>query len=138
MKKVFLLFSLVILSACETGEPWKKSQLIEPYELSEIITSGLDQPVIISIGPAGLIKNSIEVGECRFSENLAKLNDKVSGLSKNSDIVLYCGCCPFKDCPNIRPAFTLLNDLGFKNHRLLNLSNNLKTDWIDKNYPIIN
>ena len=99
---------------------------------------GLDQPVIISIGPAGLIKNSIEVGECRFSENLAKLNDKVSGLSKNSDIVLYCGCCPFKDFPNIRPAFTLLNDLGFKNHRLLNLSNNLKTDWIDKNYPIIN
>ena len=112
--------------------------MIEPYELSEIITSGWDQPVIISIGPAGLIKNSIEVGECRFSENLAKLNDKVSGLSKNSDIVLYCGCCPFKDCPNIMPAFTLLNDLGFKNHRLLNLSNNLKTDWIDKNYPIIN
>ena len=87
MKKVFLLFSLVILSACETGEPWKKSQLIEPYELSEIITSGLDKPIIISIGPAGLIKNSIEVGECRFSENLAKLNENPFLVTFLSDYV---------------------------------------------------
>ena len=138
MRKFFFLLSIIIFLACETGEPWGKSQLVDPYELSEIINAGVKQPMIISVGPAGLIKNSIEVGECRFPENLAKLNAKISGLAKNSDIVLYCGCCPFKDCPNIRPAFSLLNDLGFKNHRLLNLSNNLKTDWIDKNYPIIN
>ena len=83
--------------------------------MSEIITSGLDKPIIISIGPAGLIKNSIEVGECRFSENLAKLNDKVSGLSKNSDIVLYCGCCPFKD------VFHMLEFVvNMKDQKLLN------------------
>lgn len=138
MRKFIVLFVIIFLSACENGEPWKNSQLIEPDELSKIINKELEQPMIISIGPAGLIKNSIEIGECRFPENLAKLNDRISGLSKKSDIVLYCGCCPFKDCPNIRPAFNLLNDLGFRNHRLLNLSTNLKTDWIDKNYPIIN
>ena len=137
MRKFSLLLSIMIFWACET-EPWKKSQLMDPYELSEIINNGVEQPMIISVGPAGLIKNSIEVGECRFPESLEKLSDRVSGLPKNSKIILYCGCCPFKDCPNIRPAFSLLNNLGFKNHLLLNLSNNLKVDWIDKNYPIIN
>jgi len=50
--------------------------------------------------------------------------------------VIYCGCCPFEHCPNVRPAFQLLNEMKFTNQKLLNLSTNLKTDWIDKGYPV--
>jgi hypothetical protein len=51
-------------------------------------------------------------------------------------VVIYCGCCPFAKCPNVRPAFSTLLGMGFKNPRLLNLSHNLKADWIDKGYPL--
>jgi hypothetical protein len=36
----------------------------------------------------------------------------------------------------VRPAFKLLNDLQFTNAKLLDLSHNLKADWIDKGYPV--
>ena len=82
-----------------------------------------------------MIKNSIGAGECRFKENLDNLEQTLLSLSKEKEIIIYCGCCPFKDCPNIRPVFSLMNKLGFINHKLLNVSNNIKTDWIDKDYP---
>ena len=43
---------------------------------------------------------------------------------------------PYKNCPNVRPAFTLLNEMKFTNHKLLDLPANLKVDWIDKGYPM--
>jgi hypothetical protein len=50
-------------------------------------------------------------------------------------VIIYCGCCPFDKCPNIRPAFAALKEMGFKNARLLDLPKNIKADWLDKNYP---
>jgi hypothetical protein len=29
-----------------------------------------------------------------------------------------------------------LNDMGFKNHKLLNIPQNIKVDWIDKGYAV--
>ncbi|HCS20823.1 MAG TPA: hypothetical protein DIW47_09730 [Bacteroidetes bacterium] len=57
-------------------------------------------------------------------------------MSRDAEIIIYCGCCPFSDCPNIRPAFEVLNELKFTNPKLLNLPKNLKADWIDKGYPM--
>ena len=68
--------------------------------------------------------------------NLKKLKDYLGTLKHDANIVIYCGCCPFDRCPNIRPAFTLLNTMGFKNHKLLNIRQNVKTDWIDRGYPM--
>lgn len=59
-----------------------------------------------------------------------------NNLNRNTEIVLLCGCCPFEHCPNIRPSFELMNEMKFTNHKLLNLSHNLKVDWIDKGYPM--
>jgi thiosulfate/3-mercaptopyruvate sulfurtransferase len=64
------------------------------------------------------------------------LREIVSKYPKDADIVIYCGCCPFKDCPNIRPAFNLLKEMNYTNTKLLNLPHNLKTDWADKGYPM--
>jgi hypothetical protein len=49
---------------------------------------------------------------------------------------VYCGCCPFEKCPNIRPAFNLMKAMGFSNGKLLNLPTNLKQNWIAKGYPV--
>jgi thiosulfate/3-mercaptopyruvate sulfurtransferase len=39
--------------------------------------------------------------------------------------------------PYIRPAMALLKNMQFSNYKLLNLPQNVKVDWIDKGYPII-
>lgn len=118
-------------------EPWTKDQLMEPSELAKIInSSSAKKPIIYSVGPGANIKGSIEMGAAQEKENLDKLKAALSKLDKNTEIVLLCGCCPFKDCPNIRPAFKLLNEMKFTNHKLLNLSHNLKVDWIDEGYPM--
>ncbi len=138
MKKLILVFCICLVTfSCrnENKEPWNNNQLIDPFELSESIIHNKSY-LIYSIGPAAIIKNSIDIGETRHEENLNKLKKKLASNSNKSEIIFYCGCCPFNDCPNIRPAFSLANSLGFKNHKLLNLANNLKSDWIDKNYPI--
>ena len=140
MKKIYFPIVLLIIVSCiqnennKTHEPWSISQLLEPKLLYLSIESEKDLPKIISIGPGIVIEKSIGVGECRYNENIEKLKSLVSSYSKDDQIVLYCGCSPFKNCPNIRPAFTLLNELGFKNHKLLNIQNNIKADWIDMGY----
>ena len=119
-----------------TPEPWTEKQLMEPSDLAKIILdSSAKKPFLFSIGFGGGIKGSVEFGASRDKINLDKFEAALSKLPKDADIVIYCGCCPFKPCPNVRPAFRLLNEMKFTNHKLLNLSHNLKTDWIDKGYP---
>ncbi len=120
------------------NEPWRTDQLIEPSALAAILNDpSAKQPVLYSIGFGGGIKNSIIEGPAKDSINLLKWKNELQKLPKDANIVIYCGCCPFEHCPNIRPAFKLLNEMGFTNQKLLNLSHNLKADWIDKGYPII-
>lgn len=110
---------------------------MEPAELARIINdTKARKPFIYSIGPGADIKGSIETGPAKEEKNLARLKDALGKLKKDDDIVIYCGCCPFEHCPNIRPAFNLLTDMKFTRHKLLNLAHNLKTDWIDKGYPV--
>jgi hypothetical protein len=119
-------------------EPWTKDQLMEPKDLAAVINDNSIKvrPVIIDIGPAGLIKGAVEIGPAHEQESFDKLKVFLSKQTKDAQIVIYCGCCPFEHCPNVRPAFKLLNDLGFTHQKLLNLSHNLKTDWINNGYPM--
>ena len=119
------------------NEPWKQDQLMEPSALAAIINDpSAKQPIIYSIGFGSGIKNSIIEGPVKDSANLLKWKNELGKLPRDANIVIYCGCCPFEHCPNIRPAFKLLNEMGFTNQKLLDLSHNLKADWIDKGYPV--
>ena len=119
------------------NEPWTPAQLEPPEELAKIIKDPTaKQPIIFSVGPGAVIKGSIDIGPAEDSANLAKLRQQLDHLPKDANIVIYCGCCPFEHCPNIRPAFALLNQMGFKNQKLLNLEHNIKIDWINKGYPV--
>lgn len=126
-------------------EPWSKKQLIAPAELAEIITSNnATPPHIISVAPEGAhglkrgkgIKGAVDYGSADEPENLQKLKAALEDLPKDTEIVLYCGCCPFDVCPNIRPAFSLLNEMEFTRHQLLNLEKNIRVDWLNKGYPM--
>jgi hypothetical protein len=39
-------------------------------------------------------------------------------------------------CPNIRPAYQTLKELGFSHVRVLNLHTNFHVDWSAKGYPV--
>lgn len=133
-----IAFALHIVNA-SGQEPWKANQLLSPADLNKTINNPkAPQPYIYSIGFDAIIKNSIDIGPGRDKENLKKLKQKISKLPKDADIVVYCGCCPFGSCPNVRPVFNMLNEMGFKNHKLLNLTKNIKVDWIDKGYSLKN
>lgn len=119
-------------------EPWSEEQLMEPQELVQILNSSNDSLVIFSLGAGGIIPGSKDTGASGEKKGLNKLREELEKLPKDSEIVLYCGCCPFNVCPNVRPAFSLLNEMEFSNHQLLNLRQNIKVDWIDKGYPVGN
>jgi hypothetical protein len=133
----FIAGAFIYANAPKTNEPWTQQQLLEPADLAKIMNNTkMTQPLVYCIGPQAIIKNSIDIGSVAVSANLKGLEQQLAKLPKDANIVIYCGCCPFNVCPNIRPAFKLLNDMGFKNQKLLNLPHNLKVDWIDHGYPM--
>ena len=113
-------------------------QLMEPSDLSAAIKAEKNIPVIFSIGPGAIIPHSRDIGMIKDPENMKKFKDELTTLPKDTQIVVYCGCCPFEHCPNIRPAMQLLKDMKFTNYKLLDLPHNIKIDWINKGLPIQN
>ena len=119
------------------GDPWTQQQLLDPAELARVLKNPkLPQPLVFSIGMEAVIKGSIEIGPVMRSQSLNLLKEKLTKLTKNAQIVVYCGCCPFASCPNVRPAMALFKSMQFTNYKLLNLPQNIKVDWIDKDYPM--
>ena len=142
---LFILFAIMAsFTACSqatsTGskDPWTQAQLLPPAELAKTLNDPTaTQPYLYCIGPQAVIKGSIDIGPTNSKANLDALKAAVEKLPKDAPIVVYCGCCPYRSCPNVRPAFNLLNSMGFKNHKLLDLPQNIKVDWIDHGYPVM-
>ncbi len=141
LKKIlsFLLLASIAFSVqqCKAQQPenWTKDQLIEPAALAQTLETGKDIPLIYCVGPGVVIPHSIDIGMTKDQENLDKLKNSLSAVSRTAAIVIYCGCCPFAHCPNVRPAIALLKEMKFTNYHLLDLPNNIKMDWIQKGYP---
>ena len=120
-----------------TKDPWTRADLMSPASLAAMIkNSKASKPVIFNIGVVENIKGARNMGGASEKENLDRFKKGLSTIPKTSTVVVYCGCCPFDRCPNIRPAFTALKAAGFKKGKLLNLPTNIKVDWINKGYPV--
>jgi thiosulfate/3-mercaptopyruvate sulfurtransferase len=118
-------------------DPWKKEQVMPTATLaSKIQSKSKDLPFIINVGPMGNIKTAISIGSANTEAGIGKLKLTAASLDKNKTVVLYCGCCTYSNCPNIRPAFKELESLGFKNVKVLNIPEGLTPDWIGKGYPM--
>jgi len=138
LKCLMLNIFVCLLIAVKAQKPpnWTSEQLLSPATLADAITSNKVVPVIISVGPGAPIPNSYDAGMASKPEGLAKLQQQLNNLPKDTSIVVYCGCCPFEHCPNVRPAIDLLNSLHFTNYHVLDIPHNIKQDWIDKGYPV--
>jgi hypothetical protein len=138
MKLLSVVFFILLYNytTAQQTPTWTEKQLIEPSYLAQVINSHQNLPVIISVGPGAIIPNSIEVGMAKEKANQAALKEKLKLYSRKTKVVIYCGCCPFEKCPNVRPALEVLREMKFTNYYLLDLPHNLKQDWIDKGYPV--
>lgn len=137
-----LLASVLILFAfqqCKAQEPkpenWTSEQLMQPADLAQALNDNKNIPLIYCVGPGVVIPHSIDIGITDKPENIQKLKDSLKKVNRDANIVIYCGCCPFARCPNVRPAIALLKEMKFTNYHLLNLPHNIRTDWISKGYP---
>src|SRR5579863_791801 len=121
-------------------DPWKAGELIEPAALAGTLKSPGKAPVVIAVAFPVLynskhIPHAIFAGPGSRPEGIDALRKAVAKLSKDSDIVVYCGCCPMEKCPNLRPAYSALKELGFTKVRVLRVPVNMATDWFDRGYP---
>src|ERR1700679_325735 len=138
MRKILLLCSVAcLLMAAGLPEPWTAHGVIAP----EALAKDLKTPLVIHVGfdvlyRAVHIAGTPYAGPASKPEGIEALKRAVAGQPHDRDIVIYCGCCPMEKCPNVRPAFTALRELGFIHVRVLGLPENLKTDWTDKGYPV--
>ena len=132
-----ILFSSITPALPQPDNPWTDKQLKDPAVLAAAIADPkAPRPLIFNIGPVQQIKGAIAIGPANKSANLEKLKQQLAKMPKDKEVIIYCGCCPYSRCPNVRPAFELLQKLKFKNAMLLNLPSNLKDDWISKGYPL--
>ena len=116
-----------------------KHALMETAALAKAIQGG-HAPIVIAVPFAVLyrakhILHAVDGGVGSRPEGIEKLKAAVAHLAKDADIVVYCGCCPMDKCPNVRPAFRALKQMGFTQVRVLNIPTNMHTDWYTKDYP---
>jgi thiosulfate/3-mercaptopyruvate sulfurtransferase len=121
----------------QSSEPWTDKQLKDPAVLARTLKDPkATPPVIFNIGPVGQIKGAIQIGPTSKPDNLDALRKQLEKLPKDKEVVIYCGCCPFRRCPNVRPAFELLKEMKFTKAKLLNLPTSLNDEWVSKGYPM--
>ncbi len=133
-----LLVSHVSLRAAT--DPWTSSQTIQPADLLKELGASQSAPTVVFVGfnrlyTSGHIKGAQNHGMAGNEVGLQELKTWASSLHRSTKLVIYCGCCPIERCPNLRPAFTALHDLGFTKLRVLLLPTDFAVDWADKGYP---
>jgi len=124
------------------ADPWTPAQTVQPAQLlAELQDSQHPHPLVIYVGvrtlyTGGHIPGAIYFGPGSSEQGIAELKKYAAGLPKNSDVVLYCGCCPLEKCPNLRPAFSALKDFPLARLRVLILPNSFSADWVEKGFPV--
>jgi thiosulfate/3-mercaptopyruvate sulfurtransferase len=84
---------------------------------------------------AGHIPGSVFAGPASEAAGLAKLQAQLKNLPRTKPIIIYCGCCPFNRCPNVRPAYHALKAMGFRNVKVVEIDGDFQKDWVGKGYP---
>ena len=121
--------------------PIPDAALIEPEELARILESrGGEKPLIFQVGVHFLFKEAHisgaeYIGPASKDDGLRELRQRVHSLARSKPIVLYCGCCPWSKCPNVKPAYEALRAMGFTQVKVLHIEHNFGTDWVAKGYP---
>jgi thiosulfate/3-mercaptopyruvate sulfurtransferase len=126
------------------GDPWTIADIITPEELSkELANPKTKKPVIYNIGFDFLyqqshIPGSIFAGPASRQDGIDKIKTVLKAVKHDQKIVIYCGCCPWKECPNIRQGYKIFKNLGYNSVKVLYIPDNFAKDWKDKGYAVEN
>ena len=141
-----VLVSVAILTtqsyAGQKESKWNQSEIIKPHELKKILSGkSSKRPLVLQVGfqflyEGGHVDGSDWAGPASRPDGIQRLKDALTKVPKNKQIVIYCGCCPWSECPNIVPAFKLMKHMGFKDVKMLYIPVNFEQDWISKGYPV--
>jgi len=137
------LFSSVVVMAADKPDAITPADLIATSQLNrQLAAVNSGKIVLIHVGFHTMygmahIPGSKYVGAASQAEGLAALQKLVVSLPRNQQIVIYCGCCPWSHCPNIRPAFAALKEMGFTNLKALDIPQRFGDDWTAKGYPVV-
>lgn len=151
LRSIFLLSLFVIASAFALvsrravsgpADPWSAAQTVQPAQLVAELGQEKDpHALVIYVGARTLyngahLPGAVYYGPGSTEQGIGELKKYAARLPKNSDVVLYCGCCPLEKCPNLRRAFTALKEIGFARLRVLILPTSFNSDWVEKGYPV--
>lgn len=151
VKRIFFVALAVLLAAgvivtvtqpnLATGsDPWTPAELITPETLVKEL-SGPKKPTVICVAfkvlyDIGHVPGALFLGPGRDPQGLEALKQWAASQPRSKPIVIYCGCCPWSHCPNVRPAFALLKEMGFSRLQLVEIENDFGRGWRDKGYPL--
>jgi thiosulfate/3-mercaptopyruvate sulfurtransferase len=138
---IAVVAALQSTSAAPT-DPWTPAQTVLPAQLAAELQEEKDpRPAVIYVGVrtlynGGHIPGAVFYGPGSTEQGISDLRKYAAQLPRNSKVVLYCGCCPLEKCPNLRPAFSALKEMGFTKLRVLLLPTSFNDDWAQKGYPV--
>lgn len=112
-------------------------KLLDPAVFAETLKNpAAKKPILFNVGPTPMLSGAQAIGNIADPANKEKMKTALKTIPKDSDIVIYCGCCKLEDCWNIHDADALLSSMGYTNYKILNLPTDFTTDWLNKKYPM--
>ncbi len=129
-----MTLALVAVAAAEMA-------LVQPKDLAAQLAGNGARPALFHVGPNVLyrskhIPGSVYAGPGNKAEGLDALRAAAGALDRGREVVVYCGCCPWDRCPNVKPAVDLLKQMGFTHVKAVYMETNFAKDWIDRGYPV--
>jgi thiosulfate/3-mercaptopyruvate sulfurtransferase len=137
MQREIITLVLAVLGSAIAAD----DALVQPKDLAAQLQAKGPKPSILYVGFAVMyrskhIPGAAFAGPGSRDQGLDELKKATGGLPRDRDIVIYCGCCPYEQCPNIKPAIALLKKMGFSRVRTLMIPTNFASDWVDHGYPV--
>ena len=135
--RTLLLGAAVLLTAGLAAD----LALIQPNELAAQLSAKGTHAAVFQVGPNVLyrgkhIPGAVYAGPASRAEGLELLKAAVAKLPRDTEIVVYCGCCPWGNCPNVKPAMALLKEMGFAHAKAMYVETSFGKDWTEKGYPV--
>jgi thiosulfate/3-mercaptopyruvate sulfurtransferase len=138
--------SVVLAAGCRSQGSSGEEEAIGPLIAPSALAARLDDVktgkiAVLYVGPEALfhrghVPGARQIGEAGSDEGRRALSEALAKVPAETEIVLYCGCCPVRVCPNVRPASAALRALGRPSARVLDLPTRFADDWADRGYPV--
>lgn len=121
---------------------WKDARQISPAELEKRLNGPKGRrPLVLQVGfkvlyDGGHIPGAIFAGPASTAAGLAQLKQAVAKIPHDKEVVIYCGCCPWEKCPNVKPAYGALRQMGFTRVVVLLMPQDFAHDWVGQGYAV--